>query len=192
MRHRSILIVLIMVGGVIGAVAAIEPVAAQDSGGGIEIRTNATDQNPETYAQEVDPGTRIVSWEYDEDREGFVLLFETDRSTSITLTEAVQFSEGTGSGRIYRERIPEGTTEIFVSVPKRGGNAALTMVTPASLEQNSYSYVSTGETTPDKPAITYERVQLLVSGTAIGAGGLVFGLVRKRRNDEEKEVERIL
>lgn len=182
-----LLCVLALVAGAAGAAGAQE----DGGGGGIEIRTNAT-ADSETYAQQVGPNTRIVEWEYDDEREGFTILYETDKSTTITITEAVQFSEGSGSGRIYRERLPKGATEVFVKVPRRGGNAAVTMVTPGSLEENSYSFVSTGETTPDRPAITYERTQLLVGGTALGASGLVFGLVRKRRNDEEKDYERIL
>lgn len=174
-----------------GLFLGIAPVEAQDDGGGIEIRTNAT-SDTETYAQEIDPKTRIVEWEYNDEREGFTILFETDESVTITITEAVQFSEGSGSGRIFRERLPAGTSEVFVSVPRRGGNAAVTMVTPGSIEQNSFSFVSTGEAEPDRPAITYQRVQLLAVSTAVGASGLVFGLVRARRDDEEKTVERIL
>jgi len=48
----------------------------------------------------------------------------------MTLTEAVQFDEGAGGGRIYQQRLPAGMTEIFVSVPTRAGQAALTMTTP--------------------------------------------------------------
>jgi len=33
----------------------------------------------------------------------------------MTLTEAVQFDEGAGGGRIYQQRLPAGMTEIFVS-----------------------------------------------------------------------------
>jgi len=61
----------------------------------------------------------------------------------MTLTEAVQFDEGAGGGRIYQQRLPAGMTEIFVSVPTRAGQAALTMTTPGSIANNRYSYVST-------------------------------------------------
>jgi len=59
----------------------------------------------------------------------------------MTLTEAVQFDEGAGGGRIYQQRLPAGMTEIFVSVPTRAGQAALTMTTPGSIANNRYSYV---------------------------------------------------
>ncbi|WP_226929107.1 hypothetical protein [Halorubrum halophilum] len=165
---------------------------AQDDGAGIEISTNTTSEETESYAQEVDPQTRLVSWNYNDNREGFELRFETDRSKRITLTEAVQFSEGAGSGRIYQERLPEGTSDVFVKVPRRGGQAAVTMTTAASIEQNRFSYVSTGETTPDRPAISYERVQMLIFVTAVGTVGATIRVIRGRREDEEETWRRLL
>jgi len=146
----------------------------------------------ETYAQEIDAETRLVSWNYDRDRGGFRLLFETDSSTRITLTEAVQFGEGAGSGRIYQHRLPEGQTEIFVSVPLRAGQAAVTMTTPGSIANNRFSYVSTGQTTPSRPPISYERAQILILFSGIGGAGLTYRVVRKRREDEDKDVEQII
>lgn len=194
MHSKPKLLILIALAAVAISMAASPAVAQSNETetGGIEITTNTTTDEPETYAQEIGPVTRIVKWEYNDDRDGFEIVYETDRSTSITITEAVQFGEGAGSGRIYRQRLPEGSTRVFVKVPRRAGQAAITMVTPGSLRQNSYSFVSTGQTEQDKPPISYERAQLLIGGTALGASGLVFGLVRKRRNDEDKEYERIL
>jgi len=59
----------------------------------IETNTSVDVDEPETYAQEIDEDTRLVEWEYDEDREGFIPRFETDSRTTMTLTEAVQFDE---------------------------------------------------------------------------------------------------
>lgn len=178
------------------ACVAVAVAVAVGSSGAVanEIETNSSIEieDPETYAQEIDSSTRLMNWEYDDDREGFVLRFETDGSTRITLTEAVQFSEGAGSGRIYQQRLPEGQTEIFISVPRRGGEAAVTMTTAESIAENRFSYVSTGEAETDRPPISYERVQLLVALTAIGAVGATFGVVRKRREDEDRDYERIL
>lgn len=156
----------------------------------LEISEGDTDV--ETYAQEIDSALRLMEWDYDDDREGFVLTFESDTSKRITITEAVQFSEGSGSGRIYSSRLPSGVTEVFVPVQRRGGQAAVTMTTRESIAENRFSYVSTGEAKPDRPAIPYERVRLLVAFTAIGAGGFVFRVVRKKREDETKEAERLL
>ena len=177
----------------VALLACVTVGSAGATGSGIEINTTATGSDePESYAQEIDAETRLVSWSYDDEREGFELRFETDSSTWITLTEAVQFSEGAGSGRIYQERLPEGVSDVFVSVPRRGGQAAVTMTTPASISENRFSYVSTGEASPNRPPISYERVQALVLITAIGATGAAVGVVRRRRDDEEKSYRRIL
>jgi hypothetical protein len=168
--------------------------AAQNDGPGIELNETVqiSEDKERTYAQEIDSETRLVEWEYSDERDGFVLLFETNSSVRITLTEAVQFSEGAGSGRIYQKRLPKGLTEVFVSVPKRGGQAALTMTTAGSIQQNRFSYVSTGETRPDRAPISYQNVQGIVLITGFGAAGLTFGVVRKRREDEDRDYERVL
>jgi len=177
----------------VALLACVAVGSASATGSGIEINTTApTDDGPESYAQEIDRGTRLVSWSYNDEREGFELRFETNSSTRITLTEAVQFSEGAGSGRIYQERLPAGISDVFVSVPRRGGQAAVTMTTPDSIEQNRFSYVSTGEASPNREPISYERVQAIVLITAIGATGAAVGVVRRRRDDEEKSYRRIL
>ncbi|MDZ5810060.1 hypothetical protein U4E84_01655 [Halorubrum sp. AD140] len=176
------------------ACVAVGGAAAQenDSDPGVETNTSIDVGEPESYAQEIDSETRLVSWEYDDERGGFELLFETDSSTRVTLTEAVQFSEGAGGGRIYEQRLPEGQTEVFVAVPMRAGQAALTMTTPASIDSNRFSYVSTGQTSPDRPPISYERAQLLIILSGFGGAGLTYRVVRDRREDEEKSVERVL
>jgi len=48
---------------------------ANDSDSGIETNTSVDVDEPETYAQEIDEDTRLVEWEYDEDREGFHTRF---------------------------------------------------------------------------------------------------------------------
>ncbi|ELZ45642.1 hypothetical protein C464_12010 [Halorubrum coriense DSM 10284] len=187
---RRILIFCVAVS--LAACVAVGGVAAQDDEPGLETNTSVNVGEPETYAQEIDAETRLVEWSYDRDREGFRLLFETDDSTRITLTEAVQFGEGSGSGRIYQHRLPEGQTEVFVSVPLRAGQAAVTMTTPGSIANNRFAYVSTGQTTPDRPPISYERAQILILLSGVGGAGLTYRVVRQRREDEEKSVERVL
>ncbi len=179
------------------AVATIVPMAVvgQDNETNdrptLEIDTDA-DTSAETYAEEIDSNIRLMEWDYNDDRDGFELVFEADQSTRITLTEAIQFGEGTGSGRIYSHRLPPGVTEVFIPVPRRGGEAAVTMTTAESIRENRFSYVSTGEAEPDRPPIDYERVQFLVGGTAILSGVLTLTWVRRKRDEETKEAERIL
>ncbi|QAS68906.1 ORF5 [Halorubrum pleomorphic virus 11] len=190
MNHRVFACVAV---AIIACVAVGTGAAAGQNDPGIELnRTVELPEEERTYAQKIGPQTRLVEWDYNDDREGFVLLFETNASVRMTMTEAVQFSEGAGSGRIYQKRLPKGLTEVFVSVPRRGGQAALTMTTPGSVAQNSFSFVSTGETQPTRAPISYETVQILVVLTATGAAGLTFGIVARRRDKESRDYERIL
>ncbi len=186
MNHRifaftAVLLVACVAVGATGATAQ-----------GIELNETIDTGDDVSYVEEIDSDTRIVSWDYDDSREGFEIVFETDRSKQITITEAVQFSEGAGSGRIYQQRLPEGTSEVFVAVPRRGGQAAVTMTTRESINDGRFSYVSTGETSPDRPPISYERAQIIIVLTALGSAGLVFGVVRSRREEEDRGYERIL
>jgi len=193
MNHRIFACVAV---ALIACIAVSGTAAAQgDDGGGIELNESVTLSEPDgerVYAQEIDSGTQLVTWRYEDSREGFVLRFEANSSQVITITEAVQFSEGAGSGRIYQQRLPEGVSEIFVAVPRRGGQAAVTMTTRESINENRFSYVSTGETSSERPAISFERVQALILFTATGSAGLVFGVIRHRRESEERDYERVL
>lgn len=189
---RSTIFVCVAVATVLTlAVGGVVAQQDDDDGPGIEVDETTIDEN-ETAVLEVDSTTRLMGWEYDDEREGFVLRFDSDDSQRITITEAVQFNEGAGSGRIYSQRIPPGASEIFVYVPRRGGQAAVTMVTSESQENNRFTYVSTGQTSPDRPPIPYETAQLLVLLSGAGAAGATFYVVRRKREDETNEVERIL
>ena len=176
---------------VIATIAATGGAVAQEEGITIN-ESNVTTDEQTTYAQEIDEDTRLVDWEYDEDREGFILVFETDSRTTMTLTEAVQFDEGAGGGRIYQQRLPAGMTEIFVSVPTRAGQAALTMTTPGSIANNRYSYVSTGVSQFGGEPISYGRVQLLVILTGLCVSGATVGIMRNRRDNDDKQYKRVL
>jgi len=107
----------------------------------------------------------------------------------MTLTEAVQFDEGAGGGRIYQQRLPAGMTEIFVSVPTRAGQAALTMTTPGLIANNRYSYVSTGVSQFGGEPISYGRVQLLVILTGLCVSGATVGIMRNRRDNDDKAIQ---
>lgn len=171
--------------------AAIAQENATDEGPTVEVGTNVELGN-ETAIEAIDSTTDLVSWTYDDDRNGFELRFRSERSQRIAITEAVQFEEGTGSGRTYENRLPSGASEIFVPVDRRGGEAAITMITEESREDNRYSWVSTGQAEPDRPPLDYERVRLMILLTAFGTAAFVFRTVRNRRDDEQKEAERIL
>lgn len=194
MSRKSFFALLLVVAG-LTLTPAVAPVAGQNDTGQdaptVEIDRNTT-ADPTTYAEEIDSKLRLVEWEYNDDREGFVLTYEADVSTRVTHTEAVQFEAGTGSGRIFSNRLPSGVSEIFIPVPRRAGQAAVTITTRRTIQQNRYAYVSTGQQEPDRPAIAYEKVRILVAISALGAAGATLRVVKRKRDAETKEAERLL
>jgi len=63
---------------VIATIAATGGAVAQEEGITIN-ESNVTTDEQTTYAQEIDEDTRLVDWEYDEDREGFILVLKPIR-----------------------------------------------------------------------------------------------------------------
>lgn len=160
--------------------------------GTVGVSAQTANSDSDTTSQRIDEDVTLISWEYDDERGGFALIFNSSETKKITITEAIQFREGSGSGKIFTERVLPGRTEIFVEVPQRGGQAAVTMTTPDSIEENRYSYVSTGTSKPEREPVDYGTVQLLVAGTAIASVTGSFIIVRRRRQKDEKEVKRVL
>jgi hypothetical protein len=65
--------------------------------------------------------------------------------------------------------------------------AAITFSTPEEAVRIQQGTVDVGQN-----RIAEDRVRLLVIGTAVGVAGFTFGLVKRRREDETKDAERIL
>jgi len=63
---------------VIATIAATGGAVAQEEGITIN-ESNVTTDEQTTYAQEIDEDTRLVDWDYDEDREGFILVLKPIR-----------------------------------------------------------------------------------------------------------------
>lgn len=146
---------------------------------------NTSVEHNGTYAQEIDSNLRIVEYRYSDSRDGFVIVFEADRSAQITMTEAVQFEEGAGQGRLYQQRIPSGQTEVFVSVPRRAGQAALTMTTAETLAENRFVWISTGQQ-GDNPFEGTSATAGWIGGFLTTAGMMVLAIrrVRKKKRGE--------
>ena len=168
----------------IAALAFTGVAAAEDDDPGIQMFNTSVEHN-DTFAQEVDSDLRIVEYRYSDSREGFVVVFEADSSTRITMTEAVQFEEGAGQGRLYQQRIPAGQTEVFVAVPRRAGQAALTMTTGETLDQNRFVWISTGQQ-GDNPFEGTSATAGWLGGFLTTAGMMVLAIrrVRKKKRGE--------
>ena len=119
---------------------ATEPADDELEDGAAENETavEATDD----YLQEIDTNTRVVDWSYAPGM--FTLELEADEPTEISMTEAGDFEEGTGSFNYAEAELDEGTNTITFAVTDRQG-AGVAIATRRSLEQGGGAYVSVGQ-----------------------------------------------
>ncbi|SIS14645.1 hypothetical protein [Natronorubrum thiooxidans] len=124
------------------------PISAQE-----DAVNNSSDELNETanetaveagddYLREIDTETRIVDWEY---RPGmFTITLEADSPTKVSMTEAGDFEEGTGSFNYREFDLEEGTNTVTMPVTDRQG-AGVAIATRQSLEQGTGAFVSVGQ-----------------------------------------------
>ena len=156
---------------------------------------NATNESSEVWTggtQEIDDRTRITEWEYHEGSETFEITVEADRQTRLTLTEAVQFEEGAGTIAIEQQPIPSGETTFTMRVPMRADQAGLVITSSRSIDAGTGTYLSTGQTETDRPSIAWGSVQLIIVGVGLLSVGATIRVVKKKREDEQLDCERIL
>lgn len=203
MNQFLTLIVLLAV-----AVPTAAPIgAAQDTAnnstaaGAVQDAQNATETTTETEergrtgdsgGKVIDEDLRLVSWEYDWDDEKFVLVYESDRPKRVTMTEAVQMEEGSGDGTMRQTTVSSGRTTVNLSISPVAEQAAVFITTSKTVDENRFVWVSTGQTETDRPAVSWQTVQLLLLGAVGLTSGTIFRVIRKKAEDEEKEAERIL
>lgn len=141
------------------------------------------------YTTTIDSNTRILEWRYVGN--AFHIKFEADSPTHVTLTEAVQFEEGSGQGSIDQIRLLPGETEHRFRVESVGGEAAVTIVTDETLDEGYFVWLSTGQTATEGPL---ERT----SSTAGWMGGLSVALImtvlagwqaKRKQWDEPRDIK---
>lgn len=157
------------------------------------IEDALADQEQVEIKERIDPTLAIVDWSYEDQR--FTLTFAATESQEITVAEAIRAEEGTGRVTWDTYDIERGNSTIEVPVRtaptfSRKG-AAITIASDRSRDAGHASYVSSGMIEPDRSPVAYHAVQIMVLVSSIGGAGLAFRIVRNRRDDEEKTVERI-
>jgi hypothetical protein len=84
--------------------------------------------------------------------------------------------------------VTSGTTTIEFSAKTVDDAAAITIASPNGAVLIRTDSMSAG----DKPAVSWQTVQLLLLGAVGLTAGTTFRVVRKKAEDENKEAERIL
>lgn len=180
-RILRFITVLIVVSSLLAA--PIGTVEAQENNTTENTTTAEHDPNPEPeYLQQVDQNVRLMDWEYTGSE--FRLVFEADRPTQVTITEAVQWTKGSGQMAIHQERLLPGQTTVTLPVAERNGKAGAVITTADSIGDGHGVYVSTGQTeTNESP---FERTSS-TAGWIGGAGtvGFMFSFVAWREIRKE-------
>lgn len=180
MTRRQYLIVAIFCVAVV-AVAAGGAAAVDDP----ENATDELEEDDPTYLIEIDDDVRVVSADMSDDRT-IVVTLEADESRQVAITDASQEIDGAVDINYKQQSIPEGETEIEMRV----ANPSQPAITIATTE--SMVGIGDQEFDADRPAVAWQTVQGLLLVTAVAAVGITTRVVAKKREDEQKEVERIL
>lgn len=92
----------------------------------------------------IDADVTLVDWSYAGGT--FTLVFESTsvRPTTVTISEATQPEEGAQRSAIRRERLLKGRTTITMTTKIQGGESAVSITTPASIEAGHGTTISTG------------------------------------------------
>lgn len=157
----------------------------------VEVSTSGAEsvvgaQNATSGCNErIDETLRLCGATY-RDGTAIVELYST-KADRLTLTDAAAFMSG---GEIFRDSttVYEGRNIVRVPATQNKGFSGVSVDTGSTL----YAVPITNVTQQSRPPISYGNVQGLVGITALGAGGLTFYSVKMRREDEDKDVERIL
>lgn len=183
-RIYSFVVALIVVSALFVPVAS-----AQENTTAIDEPGESDEPDEPEYLEQIDDRTQLLEWEY---RDGeFRLRFNATVAVTLTITEAVQFQEGTGQGTIHQQTIPAGESTVTVPIAERNGKAGATITTARSIGQSRFTYVSTGQTeTSESP---FERTSS-TAGWIGGAGtvGLMFSVVAWRELRKEPDAPEVV
>jgi len=143
---------------VVAAVAVAVSLCAVGFGPGVAAAQTAGNQAPtatstptptETETENVtgtpvDEHVTLVDWSYSQGT--FTLVFENDqaRPTIVTLTESTQPDEGAQKFAVREERLLGGKTTLTMTTRIQGGESAVSITTPASIDAGGGIVVSTG------------------------------------------------
>lgn len=172
-------------------------VAAQDNTT-VTRTASSTDTVTPTEENEpisISPTTEVTDWKY---RGGtWVVEVESDVPTRVTLTDAAAvgrvLSEGSGpasgTARYETRNLGTGTKTIRFTAEEYEGMAAVTI---SATNGNQMAVIRTDSLGGGSSYVKQSTAGLLVGGAVIGTGWLTLRRLKKRLEDESKEVERHL
>jgi len=180
-RHVLIAVGLILTVAGIGVVT-VGTAAAQTEN--ITVETGGELDEGEECTEQITQSLRICDAYYESGTA--TVVFESDGPERLTLTDSGGFISG---GEVFRESatVYEGKNAVSIPATQVKGFAGVSIDTGSVLYAKKITEVRT-----TGPPIQYQTAQGAIGLTALGAGAFTFRVVRRRRDDESKEVERIL
>ncbi|MHC3439224.1 hypothetical protein ACYJ1Y_14315 [Natrialbaceae archaeon A-gly3] len=160
-------------------------VAVADDAENVTNETAADVEATDSFEQAIDTETRVTDWSYSSGR--FTLEIEADEPTTVSLTEAGTFEEGTSSFNYDEADLEEGTNTITFAVADREG-AAVAIATRRSLNQGTGAIVSTGMI-EQNPFRHFGGESGLFSGIAMSVGLAALGAAYVVRSEESGVIE---
>lgn len=146
---------------------------------------NRTTTEQTIDGQRIDSNVVLTDWDFDRESQTFTLHFQSEERTSITITEAVSSTGGSGRMSIERVRLSKGEQKVQFRVSSRE-DAALAITTRQSIQQGHGTFVAAGADSLPLPRVN------LAFGVAVGISVMVVGMavaVYRKRTVDHKEVE---
>ncbi|WP_049904752.1 hypothetical protein [Natrialba asiatica] len=192
MRRIFVFVSVVAVLLAMGMGVATIPIAAQEDPGNASDQGNESLEDSQTtaeatddYLQEIDSGTRITDWEYAPGM--FTIEIEAESETEVSMTEAGDFEEGTGSFNYQETELAEGSNTITMPVTDRQG-AGVAIATRRSLQQGTGAFVSAG-TAEQNPFRTFGGESGLFTGVIMTTGLAALGAAYVVRQEENGVIE---
>jgi hypothetical protein len=181
-RQARVLVVLFGLLLLAGGLAMFVTATASAQGVGL----NQTTDEPET-GERIDNNTVIIDSYYDAESGRAILEIRSDKLQYITLSDAGAFIDG---GEISQNTVPikaGDTQEVSVAATQVQGFVGVSVSTDRVLWAEKIKDIR-----KDRPPVSYQTAQLLALFAAVGTAGVTWRVVVSRRDEEEKDAERIL
>lgn len=157
--------------------------------GEVQLSNQTATPTEQAIAGRIGP---VVVEDYGMENGTMRLVITVEEATSFAMSDALAGTQTGGVTEVPAKRgvLESGKQELTMSVKTIKGKGAVTLAVPeGALRIQSGGGLSVGEQQTTIPA---DRVRLLVFGTAVGAAGFTFGIVKRKRDEEQNDYERLL
>jgi len=187
---RYVLIAAVLTLTLVGALTLTGTAAAQSSeGASVSVSNKTATETEQAVAGRVGP---IVVEDYGLENSTMTVIVSVEEPTSYAMSDALAGVESGGVTEVPAKQgaLESGRQRLTMSVTTVENKGAVTLAAPeGAIRIQAGGGLSVGE---QQNRIPEDTVRILVLGTAVGAAGFTFGVVRRKREDETNDYERII